>query len=297
MNSPHFSPPERPRRRALSGGSTGDIPLSWGQLLTAAAMWLAWMLACALAMLAMGPARAQTMAWAPDHAAALPTPPSSGAADANAPWQAELQQLLQGSVQQVAAEVPDGSGKAPRIEIELGRLDPRLKLAPCEKVQAYMPEGARLWGRSRVGLRCEQGAVRWNVYWPVTVRVWGTGLMAVVPLRPGVPVAAADLRVGEIELTESVSPPLRRLEDVVGRSVLRTIEPGQSVRQDDVRARRWFAAGDPVRVMVRGSGFAVASEGVALSHGDEGRCSRVRVDSGRVLCAHPVGLRQVEVTL
>jgi len=51
-----------------------------------------------------------------------------------------------------------GTGMAPQIEVELGELDPRLKLAPCQRIRAYLPTGANLWGRSRVGLRCEQGA-------------------------------------------------------------------------------------------------------------------------------------------
>ena len=71
----------------------------------------------------------------------------------------------------------------------------------------------------------------------------------------------------------------------------------ESVRQDDVKNRRWFAIGDPVHLNVRGEGFVVASEGVALSPGDEGRCARVRMDNGRVLCGQPVGERTVEVSL
>lgn len=32
-----------------------------------------------------------------------------------------------------------------------------------------LPPGTRLWGRSRIGLRCLEGATRWNVLLPVTV--------------------------------------------------------------------------------------------------------------------------------
>ena len=54
-----------------------------------------------------------------------------------------------------------GAGLAPgamRVEIEPGRLDPRLRLAPCEHIEPYLPPGARAWGRSRIGLRCVQGS-------------------------------------------------------------------------------------------------------------------------------------------
>ncbi len=187
--------------------------------------------------------------------------------------------------------------KPRRVQVELGQLDPRLKLAPCEKVRAYVPTGAPLWGRSRVGLRCEQGATRWNVFWPVTVKVYGQALVAVVPLRPGALVNAADLRVAEVDLAASPSPAIVNLTDIVGRAVARNVEPGQSIRQEDIKLRRWFAAGDPVRVVVKGSGFQISSEGTALTPGDEGRCARVRTDNGRVVCAQPVGDRQVELVL
>ena len=187
--------------------------------------------------------------------------------------------------------------RARRVEVELGQLDPRLKLAPCDKVRAYVPTGSPLWGRSRVGLRCEQGTARWNVFWPVTVKVFGQALVAVVPLRPGALVNAADLRVAEVDLAANPSPAVVNLTDIVGRAVARNIEPGQSIRQEDIRLRRWFAAGDPVRVTVKGSGFQISSEGTALTPGDEGRCARVRTDNGRVVCAQPVGDRQVELVL
>lgn len=184
-----------------------------------------------------------------------------------------------------------------RVEVELGQLDPRLKLAPCDKVRAYVPTGSPLWGRSRVGLRCEQGVAKWNVFWPVTVKVYGHALVAVVPLRPGALVNAADLRVAEVDLAANPSPAIVNLTDIVGRAVVRNIEPGQSIRQEDIKLRRWFAAGDPVRVMVKGVGFQISSDGTALTPGDEGRCARVRTDNGRVVCAQPVGDRQVELVL
>lgn len=219
--------------------------------------------------------------------------------------QAQVENLLkqQPLPQPAGAVATDGQGgqaekRQPwRVEVSLGQLDPRIRLAPCERVKAYLPDGAQFWGRTRVGLRCEQGSVRWHVYWPVQVKVWGQALVATVPLRPGSIVSASDVAQAEVDLAASGSPALVRTADIVGRAVLRSISPGQSLRQDDVKARRWFAAGDPIRLNVKGPGFMVVAEGVALSPGDEGRCARVRTEQGRVLCGEPVGERLVEVTL
>lgn len=244
--------------------------------------------------------------YAPPAAAAAqpaPTPEMSG-------FQHELEALLKARTEEEsalpAAPPPAEAGRAgaapvaaikPRLEVILGKLDPRLKLAPCDKVRAFMPEGSRLWGRTRVGLRCEQGAVHWNVYWPVTVKVWAPGLVAAMPLRAGATITEADLRIAEVDLAESMSPAVMDAADLVGRTMMRNVDAGESLRQDDIRLRRWFAAGEPVKVLVKGKGFAVGAEGTALSHGDEGRCARIRIDSGRILCGIPVGERRVEVTL
>lgn len=255
-----------------------DIGLAPVQFLVAALSSLLWVGLCALAALGASAARAQTA-----DMAGLQTQVTS---------LLKQQALPQGSSSDAAMQK-----KAWRVEVALGQLDPRLKLAPCDKVKAYMPEGVQMWGKTRVGLRCEQGPVRWNVFWPVTVKVWGQALVAAVPLRPGNPIEASDLRVAEVDLAEKTSPAVIRPAELVGRSVIRGVEVGQAIHQDDVKARRWFSAGDPVRLTVRGEGFQIAAEGTALSPGDEGQCARIRTDNGRVICGHPVGDRQVELSL
>lgn len=272
METPRSSPSSTP------SGLVHDLGLEPFQIWAALLSSLVWLLLCGGAALVSPRAHAQTAA--PADLAAL---------------QGNVETLLK---QQPVPSYENTSATAPvRFEVTLGQLDPRLKLAPCDKVQAYMPAGMRMWGKTRVGLRCEQGPVRWNVFWPVSVKVWGQALVAAVPLRPGTPVAAADLRLAEVDLAAQASPALMRQNEVVGRSVVRPIEPGQSLRQDDIRARRWFAAGDPVRLIVKGSGFSVASEGTALTAGDEGQCAKIRVDGGRVVCGEPVAQRQVEISL
>ncbi|MBI5334463.1 MAG: flagellar basal body P-ring formation protein FlgA [Burkholderiales bacterium] len=219
------------------------------------------------------------------------------------------QRALAGSVADAAAEAASDVGapwtevagepvtrRIQRVEVALGGADPRLKLAPCEKVQTYVPEGSRLWGKSRVGLRCEQGAVRWNVFVPVTVRVWGRGVIAVVPLRPGARLEAADLRVAEVDLAAESSNPVLDPDEAIGRVLIRGVQGGQSLRQSHLKPRRYFAAGDAVQIQIQGSGFAVSGEGVALTPGDEGQCARIR-SGARVVCGRPVGDRQAVLML
>lgn len=189
------------------------------------------------------------------------------------------------------------TGGGPRVEIEVGALDPRLRLAACDEVQAYLPPGTRLWGRSRVGVRCLRGPSRWNVYLPVTVRVFGAALVAARPLPAGSVIGAGDLAQAEVDLAEDVSNALRRPELALGRTLLRPLDTGRSLRQTHLQARQWFAAGETVQVVAQGSGFSVSGEAQALTPGTEGLPARLRTESGRVITGLPVGERRVEVDL
>jgi flagella basal body P-ring formation protein FlgA len=219
--------------------------------------------------------------------------PAQGAAAVDA-----LQPGLSAKVRQLALE---GSRNPPaggqRVEVTLGQLDPRLRLAPCQRIEPYLPAGSALWGKTRIGLRCTQGARAWNVYLPVSVDVFGKAWVAAAPLSAGTTLAAGDLVQAEVNLAEETGPAITDADTALGRTLGRALNPGQALRQTDLKARQWFAAGDEVKVSARGSGFSVAGTGQALNHGLEGQSVRVRVESGRVLVGMPVGERLVELPL
>jgi flagella basal body P-ring formation protein FlgA len=222
-------------------------------------------------------------------------------AQPHAPVEPNASGLAGGLEQQVRQLALAGSQTAqpgaPRIEVQVGQLDPRLRLAPCQQVQPYVPEGTRLWGKSRIGLRCLQGTTKWNVYLPITVKVFGTALTATSGVAAGSVLTAADLVTAEIDLAEDNAAPITRTELAVGRTLARSLQPGQGLRQSHLKARQWFAAGETVTVLAQGDGFSVAGEAQALNPGIEGQPVRVRTESGRVLTGQPVGERRVELGL
>jgi flagella basal body P-ring formation protein FlgA len=205
---------------------------------------------------------------------------------------------LEQQVRQLALSgaVPHAPG-APRVEVSVGQLDARLRLAPCQHVEPYVPEGMRLWGKSRIGLRCTSGPSKWNVYLPITVRVFGKALVATSGAASGSVLTAADLTQAEVDLAEDASSAVANTELAIGRTLVRALKPGQSVRQSHLKARQWFAAGETVTVLAQGDGFSVAGEAQALNPGIEGQPVRVRTESGRVLTGLPTGERRVELPL
>jgi flagella basal body P-ring formation protein FlgA len=223
--------------------------------------------------------------------AALPRAPAQTAS-------AALDEALATRVHALAREASQGAAPGLRVEVRLGRLDPRLKLAPCSQVQPYLPPGTRLWGAARIGLRCSDGRARWNVFLPLQVDVWGPGVVAAAPLVAGTTVGAADLRAAEVNLAARPhGSALTRAELAAGRVLARPLAAGEAVFAADLRARQWFAAGDTVRIVAAGRGWRIHGEGQALAPGLEGQPVRVRTDSGRIVSGVAVGEREVEVAL
>lgn len=170
-----------------------------------------------------------------------------------------------------------------RMEVEVGELDPRLRLAPCARVEPYLPAGSRLWGRTRLGLRCAEGATKWNVFLPVTVKAFGPAWVLTGNVSSGAVLAQGDAVQSEVDWAADHTSVLADPALWVGQVAARPLQAGQALRQAMVRAPKLFQAGAQVRVQAQGIGYAVSAGGQALSAGSIGQTVRVRMDNGKVI--------------
>jgi len=192
--------------------------------------------------------------------------------------------------QQVASQ-----GNASRFDVQLGTADLRIALPQCRRSEFFVPAGARLWGRSSLGLRCVDGAT-WSVLMPVTVTAWGPALVASTPLSAGTVPTSSDVREQEVELTREGSGLLHDAHELQGRTLSRPVAAGQALRADMLRITPVLQAGEPVRLRIQGPGFAITASAVALASAGEGQGIRVRTDFGRILTGIAREGRIVEVT-
>ena len=168
------------------------------------------------------------------------------------------------------------------VEIVVGEIDPRLSLAPCARYEPFVPPGAKLWGRSSLGVRCVEGA-NWNVFVPIEVRVWSIVQVAARPIARGKPVTQDDIRLDRIDLTRTAGAVLAPEDAFEGNVAVRAIAAGEPLRRDLLRPPPIMAAGDPVRVVYDGNGFAISVDGKALAAAGDGQTVRVATAAGRVL--------------
>ncbi len=197
---------------------------------------------------------------------------------------AQLMQIGQRFADEALHQSQAAAGALPlRMEVQIGQLDPRLRLAACARVEPYLPAGSRLWGRTRLGLRCVQGAVAWNVFLPITVKAWGPAWVLQNGIASGRPLAAEDAVQAEVDWAEDSAAVYANPQDWVGLVAARPLAAGQALRQNMLRPPALFAVGAQVRVMVSGGGFSVTSSGKAMTAAGEGQTVRVRMDNGRLI--------------
>ena len=196
----------------------------------------------------------------------------------------------------LAAALPKDSSPL-RAEVIMGSLDPRLKLAPCNQVEPHLPAGTRLWGRSRIGLRCVDGPTRWNVFVPVTVKAWGPAWVLKRAVPAGDTLAQDDAEIAEIDWAEQRSGVLALPERWVGQIAAFPLTAGLALRENMVRVPQAFAPGAQVRVSGQGGGFSISATGQALTAGMVGESARVKLPGGRVVTGVVRDAQTVELAL
>jgi flagella basal body P-ring formation protein FlgA len=186
--------------------------------------------------------------------------------------------------------VPNGG----EVEVVVGEPDPRLTLAPCAKMEPFVPQGARLIGRTSLGVRCVEGA-NWIVYVPVQIKLFVDAWVAARPVPRGQVLDAEDVRLEHIDIAPLNGNAVLPDMPLIGRTALRALSPGEPVRRDALRAPRVVQPGDAVQVVALGTGFAAQSPGKALTAAADGQTAQVALPSGKVLAgiARPGGIVEV----
>ena len=207
-------------------------------------------------------------------------------------YEETLTRWLRDAMAREAKESPDL-----KLEVQLGSMDSRLKLAPCGHVDPFLPASSRLWGKSRVGLRCVDGMSRWSVTVPVTVKALGNAWVVRNMVQAGSVLKAGDLAETEVDWAEESLPVVKDRGEWLGQVASRNLLVGQTLRQGMTKPAQVFQAGAAVRVIAQGAGFVVSSEAQALSAGVVGQVARVRMDSGRVTSGVVLDTRTVRIDI
>lgn len=187
---------------------------------------------------------------------------------------AQIRNVVADFVQQQTAALPG------KVACKVDEIDQRIMLPKCARLEAFLPAGSHLIGKTSVGVRCS-GNNGWSIFVPVQIRISLNLLVSARQLPPGHILQEQDLasQTTETSHTGGFTDP----KQVLGKLLRYGITAGQVLREDMLRLPYSVTQGQVVQLAVQGSGFSIRSEGVALNNASEGQTVQIRTRSGRVI--------------
>jgi flagella basal body P-ring formation protein FlgA len=201
-------------------------------------------------------------------------------------------------LEQAVSEYLQRSNIAGRHEIQINRLDPRLRLPLCQQpLTTTLESPAEPIGRVTLRVRCD-GAAPWTVFVPGQVRLYREVVIASRPLKRDNLVTDMDVVLAERDVGLLNQGYLTTLQQALGKKLTRALLPDQVLAPIHVQLAEAIRKGDQVVISARSGGISVRMPGEALSDGTIGRQISVRNQrSNRVIKARVVGPGQVEVAM
>ncbi len=186
---------------------------------------------------------------------------------------AQIRNVVTAFVQQQTTALPG------KVAYKVDEIDQRITLPECARLEAFLPAGSQLIGKTAIGVRCNE-ANGWSIFVPAQIRISLNLLVSAHQLPLGHTLQEQDLASQVTETSHAVgfSDP----KQVIGKVLRYGITTGQVLREDMLRLPYSVMQGQAVQLAVQGSGFGIRSEGVALNNASNGQTVQVRVGSGRV---------------
>ncbi|WP_433704090.1 flagellar basal body P-ring formation chaperone FlgA [Paraburkholderia sacchari] len=178
-------------------------------------------------------------------------------------------------LQQQAAGLPG------KVSVSVGPVFPR-GLAACVALEPFLPPGARMWGRTTVGVRCV-GAKPWTLYVVGRVAVDITYYVAARQIDAGQTLSAADFVPREGDLASLPQTIITDPTQANGAVALARITAGLPLRTDMLRSASSVVIGQTVKVVAVGSNFTISAEGSVLNNAAPGQMVRVRTAGGQII--------------
>jgi len=178
----------------------------------------------------------------------------------------------------------EAGGSAAGVDVEVGRLDARLRLQRCSQpLTPFLPPGGRTSGHTAVGVRCE-GDMPWTLFVPALVRRAQDLVVAARPIARGTTLTAADVSTVTRMLPNAPAGVLASADFALGRVALRDIAAGTALNANQLKAPQIVRRGQAVTLSLASGPVAVRVAGTALKDGTLGERIPVRnVNSKRVV--------------
>jgi flagella basal body P-ring formation protein FlgA len=185
-----------------------------------------------------------------------------------------------------------------RYEIQVNKLDSRLRMPMCDKeLTASLESPAKPLGRVTVKVRCE-GASPWTVFVPAQVRLFRDVVTVTRPLRRAGIVEPDDVTLRERDISLIGQGYFTSVDQAIGQRLTRPMVTDQVITLVHLEQAEVIRKGDQVVITARSGTLSVRMPGEALSNGGMAEQIRVKnLNSRRIIKAQVTAPGQVEVSM
>lgn len=189
--------------------------------------------------------------------------------------------------------VAEVGGADDNVDIKVGRLDPRLRLAACSiPLETYFAPGSRNVGHTTVGVRCEAPKA-WSLFVPLHIDRMIKVAVATDNIPRGQLVGAGDVAFELRSLGKLRRGYFEKNERLIGRVTTRSVPRGTAYTDNMVKKARMVRRGERVVLALHSGTVAVRVAGTAMRDGSRGERIPVRnLSSKRIVegVVHEPGL-------
>jgi len=186
---------------------------------------------------------------------------------------------------------------AEKVEVRVGKLDTRLRLAKCsQNLELNLKDTTKSGGNINVQVACNSGA--WTILVPAQAKVYRSVAVAGRNLQRGDVVSAADLSstikdVGDLRMGFVLTP-----GEIIGKEIKVAVNKGETFRTSALDSPLVIKRGDLVSMESSAGEISVTTSATAVSDGRIGQQIRVKNNqSARIINAKVVGTGKVQSIL
>jgi flagella basal body P-ring formation protein FlgA len=200
------------------------------------------------------------------------------------PFEAMADAQLNSQVRQVAetylkSRIANIPGKA-----SISVTDPSnsSRLADCTSLEAFQSTGARKLGKTSVGVRC-LAPTTWSIYLSARVSVVTQYVAAAAYLRPGKTLEASDLVTKTGDIGAFPDDVALSVDQAIDHTLAFGVLAGTPLRAGMLRELPAVQQGQSVKLVMKGNGFRVSADAIALANANDGQVVKAKTASGQII--------------
>lgn len=180
---------------------------------------------------------------------------------------------------------------------QLGKIDSRLQLTPCNDLNVFKPAHTRELGQTTLGVKCNSGA-SWLIFVPVTIQKFSRVAVAKQDYSRGHVMRAGDIKMVSRDVSDLHQGYFEQSGSVKDMVARRTIRRGTVITPGMVKHPRFVKRGDEIVIVAESKNLVIRAKGKAMMDGRKGDRIRVKnTQSKREFQATVIAPGTVQVTM